>query len=210
MPSWQGIREQPRNSTSTCERYFGITNPESRGQLIESENADGFTFRLHPPPARLIRRKASHYSGSRFASLKLQRHQLSTNIFDDWLKDIPEVAGSVKVEAAFWHRVHLLVLTVPLALWAYFPEHEAIVARELLQSRNPLLFGAASNGAAGRESTLGLHDTEQANLDPEKDDFRKEAIDDGCLKDEHQIITLIEDSSVPGALAALDINLVLL
>jgi hypothetical protein len=64
----------------------------------------------------------------------IRGEDLSVELFREWLRSIPAAAEEVCVEAGFKCFSSLLLITVPLSMWSYMPQHPAIFALGAVKS----------------------------------------------------------------------------
>ena len=64
----------------------------------------------------------------------IRAEDLSVKLFQEWLRSIPAAAEEVRVEASFKCFSTLLLITVPLSMSSYIPQHLAIFALGAVKS----------------------------------------------------------------------------
>jgi hypothetical protein len=64
----------------------------------------------------------------------LEPHKISTDLLEKWIKMMPVLAEHVKVEAGFASCSTLLVLSLPIPLWCYLPDHPAVSVAGIIKS----------------------------------------------------------------------------
>ena len=64
----------------------------------------------------------------------MRGQDLSIELFREWLRSIPAAAEEVCVEAGFKCFSTLLLITIPLSMWSYMPQHPAIFALGAVRS----------------------------------------------------------------------------
>ncbi|KAK0106231.1 hypothetical protein ONS96_003873 [Cadophora gregata f. sp. sojae] len=66
----------------------------------------------------------------------LSQSDLSVDLFSEWLRMMPVLAQSVKVEAGFASFSTLLLVSLPVAMWCYLPANPAISVAGIIKSPN--------------------------------------------------------------------------
>jgi hypothetical protein len=69
----------------------------------------------------------------------LRLEDLSTDLFIEWLRTIPVVAQQVRVEAGFDSFSSLLIVSIPISLFAYLPYNPAVTCLGPITSSNRVL-----------------------------------------------------------------------
>jgi hypothetical protein len=81
----------------------------------------------------------------------IQAEDLSTEFFSEWLRIIPTAVKEVKVEAGFKCDSTLVLMSLPLSLWPYLPQHPAIFLLGLIKSSNLLTAKHQNPNTLGNE-----------------------------------------------------------
>ncbi len=72
---------------------------------------------------------------------------LSTELFADWLRDLPVAASLVRVEAGFASDSTLMMISMPVAMLGYLPSNPAITLLGTIRSQNLLTTTDAKSSA---------------------------------------------------------------
>ncbi|TVY17726.1 Cholesterol oxidase [Lachnellula arida] len=105
---------------------FGITNGDPTGPAFKPSSATA----VGPTPrmAFAIRLTEDFRVGD-----------LSSNLFYEWLRNIPASVDQVKIEAAFHSYSSLLIVSVPICLSIYIPKDPAVMSLGPITSFNQVL-----------------------------------------------------------------------
>jgi hypothetical protein len=83
--------------------------------------------------------------------------ELSTDLFLEWLRNIPTIADQVKVEAGFDSFSSLLIVSIPLSISGYLPPDRAVISLGPINSSNLI-----PNSPRSHSSEPGLLDFQTA------------------------------------------------
>ncbi|KAL5323643.1 hypothetical protein ACEPPN_008183 [Leptodophora sp. 'Broadleaf-Isolate-01'] len=121
------IRRSDRFSTSTSSLDSTEGVPSSLQSVESSISSVSSNVEMYPRIAITIRLQET-----------LARSDFSADIFSDWIRMMPVLAESVKVEAGFASFSTLLVVSLPVAMWCYLPSNPAISVAGIIRSSNLL------------------------------------------------------------------------
>ena len=82
----------------------------------------------------------------------LAASEVSADLLADWMRMMPVLAENVKVEAGFASLSTLLIISLPVAIWCYVPDHPALSVIGVIKStnflpRSPVLSAQATSSA---------------------------------------------------------------
>lgn len=117
------LSERDPLSNSTCSNQSSHSEPFRQNSSHSPPSLPSSDRGHYPRIALTIRLKET-----------LSASELSEDLFADWLRMMPVLAEHVKVEAGFASFSTLLVISVPVAIWCYIPDHIAIAVIGLITS----------------------------------------------------------------------------
>ena len=113
-------------------------------------NGDHTTeLRTFPPETKVLRISFAIRLKDTF-----RPHELSKDLFKEWLRTIPALVDEVKVEAGFDSFSSLLIVSVPISLSIYVPRDPAVICLGPITSSN-LISGDASTANLTSEIITG-------------------------------------------------------
>ena len=93
----------------------------------------------------------------------LAASEVSVDLLADWLRMMPVLAENIKIEAGFASLSTLLIISVPVAIWCYIPNHPAMSVIGIVKSTNLLPRSPTSSTQASFNTEKSL-----AAIDPAK------------------------------------------
>ncbi|KAG4438265.1 hypothetical protein IFR05_006247 [Cadophora sp. M221] len=121
------IRRSERFSTSTSSLDSTDSGPSSLQSVESSLSSVSSDEEMYPRIAITIRLQET-----------LASSDFSVDIFSEWIRMMPVLAESVKVEAGFASFSTLLIVSLPVAMWCYLPNNPAISIAGIIRSSNLL------------------------------------------------------------------------
>jgi hypothetical protein len=114
-----------------------INNSVATTNSVPGEDAEssGEDSRGRPPLGTKIPRLAL---AIRFHE-NFRADEMTTLLFTEWLKEFPVIAEQVRVEACFDSFSSLLIISIPIALFAYLPEAQSVIPLGPITSVNRIL-----------------------------------------------------------------------
>ena len=116
---------QDSSSSQSSERSSGVFSPDINDRVSSSSSISQLTE--YPRLLFSIR-----------ISENIKPNELSPELFADWLGTLPLSTKSVRVEAGFASDSTILMVSMPIALLGYLPDHPAITMLGLTRSTNLL------------------------------------------------------------------------
>ncbi|CZR65496.1 related to cholesterol oxidase precursor [Phialocephala subalpina] len=128
-------RDRPSLSTQSTESSFEVQAPDSGlGSGIELPSTPSFLHSSATLPGETPR--------IAFA-IRLQEDfrvgELSSDLFQEWLRNLPASVAEVKIEAGFHSFSSLLIVSVPICMSIYMPRDPAVISLGPITSFNQVL-----------------------------------------------------------------------
>jgi len=146
----------PQNHTSTHTSSTGSSAPDSNNEFDEKSSPSSSTTSLS---------QLSDYPRLLFSiriSEDVKPRELSTDLFTDWLREVPMLSSLVKVEAGFASDSTILIVSMPAAMFAYIPSNPSIAFLGTTRSRNLLSAPAPQSTKCERNERTAFQ-TEASN-----------------------------------------------